>query len=203
VSIKKTLKRQPVRGNTDFEYDLAIKQNNLPKLGILKKRRVLPPKGALHHAYYLGHKELIEPLIQAGADLNYIGYGGVAIMGDCILKSDVCILKLLLQRGANPNKGYGGLPAIILAARVGNLEVLQMLVNAGASLFANPLVGREALMEAVGRGHAEIVRYLLDQGVSCRVKKPWGKTAKQYAIEKGNPEVLAAFGRTRHVRQRS
>jgi ankyrin repeat protein len=181
--------KSPIRGNTDFEYDLAIKQHNHRRLKTLLKHKVAPPKGCLIHAYELGHKNLLPLLLDAGADPNYVGHRGWTIMGDCILKSDVSTLKMLLERGADPNLGFAGTPAIVQAARVGDIETLRLLVDAGANLFVDPRVAPHALFEAIAHGHAEVVQFMIVQGVSCTTRKPLGKTAIEYAAEKGTPEI--------------
>lgn len=181
--------KSPIRGNTDFEYDLAIKQSNHRRLKTLLKHKVAPPKGCLIYAYQLRHKDLLPLLLDAGADPNYVGYRGWTIVGDCILKSDVPTLKMLLDRGADPNLGFAGTPAVVQAARMGDMETLRLLVDAGASLSDDPRVAPTALFEAIARGHTEVVQFMIVQGVSCTTRKPFGKTAIEYAAEKGTPEI--------------
>ena len=197
------IKKSPIRGNTDFDYDLAIRQRNERRLRTLLKHQIAPPKTCLIYAYQLGHTELLPVLLDAGADPNYIGNRGWTVMGDCILHSDIPTLKFLLNRGADPNRGFGGEPAIVNAARVGNVEVLRLLVDAGASLFDDPRVAPNALFEAIARGHTEIVRYLLAQGVSCNSRKPFGKTAMEWAAEKGTPEIQELIRNRRHRKKRT
>lgn len=182
-------RKSPIRGNTDFEYNLAIRQRKERRLQTLVKHRISPPKGCLIYAYQLGHTELLPILLEAGADPDYVGHQGWTIMGECILNSDIPTLKLLLARGSDPNRGFAGTPALVQAARVGNVEVLSLLVDAGASLFDDSRVAPSALFEAIARGHAEVVEYLLAQGVSCRSRKLLGKSAIEWAAEKGTPEI--------------
>jgi ankyrin repeat protein len=111
-------------------------------------------------------------------------------MGECIEKSDAPTLKLVLSRGADPNLSYKGLHSIIYAARVGDIEVFRLLIEAGARLFVDPRVAPNAMFEAVGRGHKEIVKFLVERGVSFTSRKPFGKSAIEFAEEKGMTEVL-------------
>jgi hypothetical protein len=193
--------KSAILGNTDFEYNLAIKQRSLPKLKTLLKYGIPPPKGCLIYPYQLGHADLLPILLDAGADPNHVGHRGWTIMGECILNSDVPTLKLLLSRKADPNRGFGGTPAIVQAARVGNIEVLSLLVDAGGSLFDDPLVAPHALFEAIARGYTDIVEYLLTKGVSCTGRKPFGKTALEWAAEKGTPEILALLRKRKRARK--
>jgi ankyrin repeat protein len=187
--VTKTGEKSPIRGNTDFEYDLGIKQNNKRRLKRLLKLKIAPPKGSLIYAYQLGHIDLLPILLDAGANPNEIGHRGWTIMGDCILKSDVSTLTLLLSSGADPNRGFESTPALVQAARVGNLEIFRLLVNAGARVFDDPRVAPNALFEAIARGYTDIVEYLLEQGVSCTSRKPFGKRTVEWALEKGTPEI--------------
>ena len=181
-----TQKKSPIRGNTDVEYTLAIKQNNPRRIQTLIKHKIKPPKGSLIYAYDLGYKELLPLLLDAGASPNDVNYKDWPIMGDCILDTEVSVLKLLLARGANPNHRPG---LIVLAARVGNIEVFRLLVESGANLFQDARLAPTALFEAIARGHFEIVHYLVEQGVSCKTKKPLGKSAVEWAAEHGTPEM--------------
>jgi uncharacterized protein len=198
-----TRQKSPIRGNTDFEYDLAIKQDNQRRIKTLLKHKIAPPKGCLLYAYQLRHTDLLSLLLDAGADPNYVGYRGWTIMGDCILNRDVSTLKLLLSRGADPSQGFAGTPAIVDAARVGNMDVFRLLVDAGASLFDDPRVAPNALFEAIARGHSDVVEYLLTQGVSCTSRKPFGKTAIAWAAEKGTPEIQALIRGRKRAKKRT
>ena len=194
--------RSPIRGNTDFEYNLAIKQGNQRRLKTLLKHKITPPKSSLIYAYERGHMDLLPILLDAGANPNYVGHNGWTIVGDCILKRDVSTLRLLLNRNADPNQGFGGLPAIVLAARAGNLDILRLLMDAGASLFDDPLIAPNAFFESIARGHTDIVKFLIAHGVSCTSRKPFGKTAIQWAAEKGTPEIQELIRNRKHKAKR-
>lgn len=195
-------KKSPIRGNTDFEYNIAIKQRNQRRLKTLLKHKIVPPKGSLLYAYQLGHTELLPILLDATADPNYIGYRGWTLMGECILKSDIPTLQLLLSRGADPNRGFPDCPSIVQAARVGNIEVLRLLVSSGANLFADPRIAPHALFEAIARRHEEVVDYLIQLGASCTSRKPFGKTAIEWAAEKSTPEIQSLI-RNRKSRKKA
>ena len=172
-----------------FEYEVAIDANNIRRLRTLIRHKLPPPKNCLYQAMRCKHKNLIPILLDAGADPNEFVNQDWTAMGECILKEDVATLKSLLSRGADPNLSYRGLPSMLFAARVGNIEVFRLLYKARARLFVDPRVAPEALFEAVGRGHIEIVKFLVDRGVSFTSRKPFGKTAIEYADQHGTTEI--------------
>ena len=50
--------------------------------------------------------QIIEYLVNKGADVNFFGYGGHPVLGVAVLFCDVELVKFLLEHGANPN--YNG-----------------------------------------------------------------------------------------------
>ena len=76
-----------------------------------------------------------------------------------------------------------GQTALIIASRAGSVEIVQMLLDAGAvaTVNATDVAGRTALMYASREGHAVIVLTLLAAGASVDVSDRMGNTALSYA----------------------
>lgn len=72
---------------------------------------------------------------------------------------------------------------LMLAAKIGNVEIVNMLLTAGASVDHLTINSerRTPLMLAISRQHAEIVSILLSQGASVEREDYSGKTAMDYA----------------------
>ncbi len=70
-----------------------------------------------------------------------------------------------IKRGANVNSRCRGRPALLWAIQEGHLNVVKVLVAAGASLRRRDDIGFSPLDQAVGDGNLEIVRFLLKAGV--------------------------------------
>lgn len=185
IRIRKGLHELDVK----FEYEDAIASNDVRRLKTLIRHKLPPHKNCLYQAVMCDHKNLIPILLDAGADPNEFVNRSWTLMGDCILDSDIRTLKLILSHGANPNLSYRGLPSALLASRVGNLEVLRVLIKAGASLFNDPGIAPNALFEAVGRGHKEIVKFLIQGGIKFTTRKPFGMTAIEFAEKHGKTEI--------------
>ncbi len=86
-------------------------------------------------------------------------------------------------------KNKEGSTALFLATGPGHLEIVKLLVEAGANL--NTICKNiTPLMLASRRGRTEIVKYLLEKGASVLIKAPIGdSTALHEACEFGHLEI--------------
>jgi len=66
-------------------------------------------------------------------------------------------------------KNIGGATALHLAARVGNLEVVKILVDGGAKLNIKDNEGWTPIMRAVVAGNVNVISYLLDNNVNASI----------------------------------
>jgi ankyrin repeat protein len=69
-----------------------------------------------------------------------------------------------IKRGAKVNARYKGRPVLLWAIQEGHLNVVKVLVAAGASLKRRDNSGFSALDQAVGEGNIRIVNFLLEAG---------------------------------------
>lgn len=95
-------------------------------------------------------------------------------------------VRRLIEEGKSPNAAYeeNGVTALMLAARMGHADVVDVLLRAGATADATGDRGTTALMEAASRGHAAIVERLLKAG--ARPNRERGKA--------GRPLLAATVG---------
>ncbi len=77
------------------------------------------------------------------------------------------------------------------AARQGDLQRVQALLNDGAALQARDAQGRSALMLAAISGHATLVKRLVELGADRAVTDSSGLTALQHAQQRGFTEIAA------------
>ena len=83
-----------------------------------------------------------------------------------------------------------GATLLSLAARHGNVELIQSLLAAGAELEATDNVSRTPLMWAAQSKNVEAVRVLLDAGASPTIRDSIGNSALAWAAGVGDPETV-------------
>jgi serine/threonine-protein kinase len=108
----------------------------------------------------------------------------------------VDLVKSLLAKGANVNEAdaEGNTPLMIASEGNANLPyglpVVEMLINARASLEAHDAKGRTALHRAAAEGKTDAARLLLDSGALINPKANDGATPLFYAVQFGKTPVL-------------
>ena len=104
-------------------------------------------------------------LIDGGADVNGKDANGTyPLMLACSYKDNDEMIKLLLDKGANPNIfGPNGETPLGLAAKY-SLTAVKMLVDKGADINARHEKGRTALWWAVKTEQKEVIEYLKEKG---------------------------------------
>ena len=106
-------------------------------------------------------------------------------------------VRLLLARGAdvaqaahNPMKAQ----PLHAAAASRSLEVVKLLVEAGAPVNAKQQEGWSPVQEAVNSANEEMTRYLVAHGADPRQENDAGTSALDLAERKGNATILRLLG---------
>lgn len=165
---------------------------------------------ALYWAAHWADLSTLEALLKAGADPNKASRYGLTPLYEAAVLGDPRLTAALLKAGANPNTAIPLIPA----ARSGNLETVQLLLNHKADPNTRePWRGETALMLAAHEGHADVIRLLLKHGADANVQSKvldiedrdgivglqaslyWkgGLTALLYAARQGNLEAGRAL----------
>ncbi|XP_065559806.1 serine/threonine-protein phosphatase 6 regulatory ankyrin repeat subunit B-like [Artemia franciscana] len=149
----------------------------------------------LYLAALEGHTEIVECLIQSGADLNikctYLGnfplhvaaWNGNTQTVECLLKSGPDI---------NIRNNYGETP-LYLAASTGHTETVECLIQSGADLNIKNKEGASPLHAAAWIRHTQTVECLLKYGAYVNSKDKDGMTALHYASRNGDKECVATL----------
>jgi ankyrin len=124
---------------------------------------------ALHWAAYWDDPVMVDLLVKAGANVNAANDLGVTSLA---LASSGAIAHRLLAAGANPNLvTSAGVSPLMNAARAGNTDIVQALLEHGADVNAQEKTrGQTALMWAVSEQHPDTVRVLIEGGADVRVR---------------------------------
>jgi uncharacterized protein len=77
----------------------------------------------------------------------------------------------------------------VLAARRGDVTIIELLLKAGAGVDAQGPAGWTALMQAAGNGHAEAVSALLAARADPTMRNTVGRTARDLARRAGHDAI--------------
>jgi ankyrin repeat protein len=147
---------------------------------------------------------LVSTLLQKGADIDHVSGPDDEYASDCntnalhhaVLESNLEMIRFLINQGADPNVNIvGGARSILqLATDLGDMEVIQVLIEAGAdcnkaSSFKHPL---NPLQTAVDMGNFELAKYFMSVGadINWPPYKIKGATALQMAVQKQNVDMV-------------
>lgn len=139
---------------------LLLNRGAIPNVGT-EGRRTSPVAECAHN----GNTEILKLLIAAGADVNAPQYGDVPISTAALRKHSEFV-KLLIEAKANVNhQEESGFTTLMSAVAGGQLEIVKMLLEAGAKIdIADRAMRRTALDIALDRKKTLIAEYLLSLG---------------------------------------
>jgi len=179
----------------------VARHGSIRMLGIILKAVDWKPRDlgvALSKAISSANYRVIRGFLDAGASLS----GDVDCpwlptpLDSAVVAEQAWLVKLLLSSGANVHD-HGALAS---AARVGNIGLVEILLDAGASPNGPAGTGRgdaTALQIASHKGFLGIVRNLIDAGADVNA---WGRlyndaTSEQYGLELTALTLAASGGR--------
>ncbi|GMH37203.1 hypothetical protein BSKO_05076 [Bryopsis sp. KO-2023] len=127
---------------------------------------------ALHIASQSDFASIAKTLLEAGADVEAVAFGGV--ITPLLLASSNNFpdtVAVLLENGADPNgkTPIGNAPLLVAPLKDG-VEVAKMLVDAGAELDKTGALGFTPLHEAAAYGAEDTTRFLLEKGADASAK---------------------------------
>ncbi len=128
-------------------------------------------------------------------DVSWVDMTGQTPFLRASLSGDVTLMRLLLDRGADPNiPTLGGTTALMAAAGVNwtvaqtytvskeaLLEAVKLCLEKGADLNAVNSMGLTAVMGAANRGSDDIIQFLVEKGARLDVKDAVGRTPVAWA----------------------
>jgi ankyrin repeat protein len=121
-------------------------------------------KTPLQLAAEQGRMEIVEYLVEAGADVNAAtdpASGEVTPLRAAIDNQDYLMARYLIEHGADVNHANEqGWRPIMTAARVGNREIIQLLLDNGATLDVRTTDGSTPIRIASNYGWTDIVVWL-------------------------------------------
>ncbi len=128
-------------------------------------------------------------------DLSWVDFTGQTPFVRAALSGDITVMRLLLDRGADPNiQTFSKTTALMAAAGVNwavgqtyteskesLLEAVKLCLEKGADVNAANSMGITAVIGAANRGSDEILRFLVEKGARLDVKDKEGRTPLTWA----------------------
>ena len=146
----------------------------------------------LYEAAWKGHTNVVQILIDKGADLNKTSQWGQTPVNMAARAGHKHVVQLLLDKGADPNEASGrGQTPLHWAAMEGHKYVVQMLLERGAE--PNRKTEHEQwtpLHCAALMGHLDVVKMLLDGGANSSMTDSGRRSPMQLAAREGHSEVV-------------
>jgi ankyrin repeat protein len=154
-------------------------------------------RSALHVATYFGNHEAMRALVAAGAEANALEYDYYDIVTIAAVANDLASMKLALQLGCRPGNvtsRYEG-TALIAAAHLGHVEIVETLIKAGAPLDHVNNLNWTALIESIvlgdgGERHTETLRLLVAAGADVSLADRAGRTPLTLARQQGYTRMM-------------
>ena len=161
-------------------------------------------RSALHVAAYFGNHGAMRRLVAAGAEPNALENDYYDIVTIAAVADDLATLELGLELGCRPTNitsRYHG-TALIAAAHLGHVEIVERLIAAGAPLDHVNNLGWTALIESIvlgdgGERHRQTLAALVEAGADVDLADAGGSTPLDLARAHGYDEmarILLAAG---------
>lgn len=156
-------------------------------------------KTALMIAAKAGNRDLVEQLLEKGADANAENInGGTAVMFAAISGSSA-IIREILEHGADINaRGSNGWSALMVSAAKGHESATQTILGAGADINTTDIYLWTPLMRAAHENQISVIKILLEHElIDIHRQDDNGATALHHAAAGGHvaiAELLLSAG---------
>ena len=159
----------------------------------------------LHHAAWSGHAEVVQYLVDQGADIEAQDCDGATALHWAAWKGYVDVMRILLDKGLDTNlQDSAGGSALHFAAFFGHDVAAKLLLDRGADVNAKAVfrysrlqhgrqrctTGRTPLHEAAWTGRNNVIRLLAERGAILSAQDEHGWTALQRAAMRGLPDTV-------------
>ncbi|TYZ60386.1 hypothetical protein PybrP1_007539, partial [[Pythium] brassicae (nom. inval.)] len=142
-------------------------------------------------AAHFGHLPIVQGLLKAGADQNYLNRKGTTPLMRAAQEGRDEVVQFLLANGADANAANNeSMTALMLAAQRGHTNVVTILLKSGSNVNTQTHQGSTALMLTAKRGHTAAVESLLTAGADISLKDDRNKTAAEMANRRGHLDLF-------------
>jgi ankyrin repeat protein len=140
---------------------------------------------ALYYAAATGDVPIVEAVLARGADVNIVSRDGETALYRAAKAQRWEIVKLLLERQANPAAGDEAHKSSLLMALTGKAppEIVELLLERGAALNVKGEKDFTPLLLAAKNGNWSAVVRFVEHGADVRIADEYGRTALHFAAE--------------------
>jgi len=197
VSSNADVEALDANGNTPL--DSAVLHNQPFALAALLKDHAsasyvhpLDGRGALHEACMRGFAQMIQPLVDAGADPTLRDRFGQTPLDIALAYKNGSVVATLLRLGQTLKQSQQIAEETMESATMrGQTEIARILLDNGFDVNKPSANGSSYLNDAALKGQKKMVQLLLDHGASLSARNQIGGTALHDAALGGNAEVVA------------
>lgn len=133
----------------------------------------------------LGFTDVVQCLLDAGADKNYINRSNYTPLMTAVQHNKYQTVQLLLENKADPNLLSGfHLSPLHIASMHGYSSIVDNLIEHGASIHSRDFEGNTPLMLSSRNGHYIVMKSLLKAGCDVNAANYDGCTSLHYACHK-------------------
>ena len=177
-------------GHTEtVRYLVGLKKQGKPQVDVNLKCN--DGWSALVSAVRQKHADVVEVLIDAGADIEGKVHDGRLPLHIASCGANVQIVKLLVKAGAGVRATNEGTTCLMLAAYCGHAETVRYLVGLPQmDVNHKDIDGCVALHCAADEKHADVVDVLIDAGADIEIKDDTGSSPLHVACRSGALAVV-------------
>lgn len=122
--------------------------------------------------------KIVEILLDVGISVNEFDYNGFTPLRISLYlyHKSSRLISFLIKKGANVNEKHRGLGLLSLAARLGHLDIVDLLFSNGAEIDAKDKKGWTSLHHACFKNYKEVISFLLRSGADISAENKNGQT---------------------------
>jgi hypothetical protein len=155
----------------------------LPVRTMNERKRAEDRQRDLFDAVEQNRSGMVDQLLADGMSADARDLAGRSLLGIAAANGETRIVKILLDRGANPNPetDRSGQTPLHFAAANFDVESIKALLDHGANVNAPDEYGRTPLILAASTTDRETVKLLIERGANINWKDRYGNTALSLA----------------------
>ena len=164
-------------------------------LALVLKAKLADTGLALIEAANKGDSEVVEALLDSGADINARDEQNQTALHQAANRGHTLVVKLLLERGADVNaKNLFGQTPLLAPVYRGSLDIVRALLGAGADVEARSELSGQTPLLSVSGFRTKVVEALLEEGADVNAKGEfYHETALMLASVTGNKATVKAL----------